>query len=358
MKILVTTTESLHGWEIETYLRPVFANVVLGAGAFSDLSASLTDFFGGRSSSYEKKLQTVKDNALNILKSKTSELGGNCILGLRVDMDQISGKNMQMFMITAYGTAVVAKSLNISKATGFSKEIDKTTIADKAALIELLSDIKKPDFKLKMDSLQFIVDSKSSDFKEYIFSNLKSYIAAVNPIDESYDQVVKLYTEYFSSIESADAITVLYSDIIAGTEAKILKKILEIIKLYDLVDYDYCIKMLSSDSLFIRKSALYILHCEKPFYIFEDIDKINTIIGLIDNSFPIRASLSTKKGFLSSNEKEIWVCECGKSNSIDDLYCSGCSNDKYGFKLNEVMPDKTLNVLNNKVLALKELFNA
>jgi uncharacterized protein YbjQ (UPF0145 family) len=44
-KILITTTESLHGWEIDTYLKPVFASVVIGANAFSDISASLTDVY-------------------------------------------------------------------------------------------------------------------------------------------------------------------------------------------------------------------------------------------------------------------------------------------------------------------------
>ncbi|WP_409049502.1 heavy metal-binding domain-containing protein [Sphingobacterium sp. BIGb0116] len=38
---------------------PIAANVVIGTTVFSDIGASYVDFFGGRSTSYEKKMQEM-----------------------------------------------------------------------------------------------------------------------------------------------------------------------------------------------------------------------------------------------------------------------------------------------------------
>ncbi|WP_293887903.1 MULTISPECIES: hypothetical protein [unclassified Sphingobacterium] len=38
---------------------PIAANVVIRTNVFSDIGASYVDFFGGRSNSYEKKVQEI-----------------------------------------------------------------------------------------------------------------------------------------------------------------------------------------------------------------------------------------------------------------------------------------------------------
>ncbi|WP_394353594.1 heavy metal-binding domain-containing protein [Sphingobacterium paramultivorum] len=38
---------------------PIAANVVIGSTVFSDIGASYVDFFGGRSTSYEKKKEEM-----------------------------------------------------------------------------------------------------------------------------------------------------------------------------------------------------------------------------------------------------------------------------------------------------------
>ncbi|MDB5131883.1 MAG: hypothetical protein JWR02_1632 [Mucilaginibacter sp.] len=357
-KILVTTTESLYGWEIESYLKPVFSNVVIGAGFLSDFSASFTDMFGGRSNSYERKLQSVNDSALQILQSKASELGANCIIGLKVNVHQISGKNIQMFMVSAYGTAVVAKSITTAKVTTSSKEIDKTTVADKAKLIELLNSFEKDDFKLTMEDLQLIVDNKSSEFKSFIYSKLKkralnNYGVEDDPLQ---NQIEKLYFEYFSVIDQAEATKVLYDALLNESDEKIRKKVLAIIKGYDLVDYNYCTKLLGSESIASKKLALEILTYDKPYYVSEDVNDLTNIITILESSFPVVATLSTKKGFLSSNEKEVWVCTCGKANSITDIHCNSCDKDQFSFRSDELTPNETIKNLNNVVLALKDVF--
>jgi uncharacterized protein YbjQ (UPF0145 family) len=355
-KILLSTTESLYGWEIETYLRPVFANVVVGAGFLSDFNASVTDFFGGRSNSYEKKLQNVNDSALNILMSKATELGANCILGLKVDMDQISGKNVQMFMVTAYGTAVVAKNLTQAKPVS-SKEVDKTTISDRAILIKLYNDSQDPNYKLTAEGLQAIIDSKSTVFKDYVFGKLKRHIQVNENEPQVFSDSRKLFAEYFANIDTEVAIKTLYDGLLNEDDEKILVHLAELIFRYDLVDYPKCKELIESESLSKKKAALKILMGDKSFYVQEDIQSLTNLISTIDLSFPIIVATSVKKGFLSANEKEVWTCVCGKTNSIDNRYCVSCVQSRYGFKQDELKPSDVVEFLNNKLSALKEFFN-
>ncbi|WP_088161843.1 heavy metal-binding domain-containing protein [Sphingobacterium sp. G1-14] len=54
--MIVTTTNSIEGREISRYNDP---HVVVGTTVFSDIGASYVDFFGGRSTGYEKKMQEM-----------------------------------------------------------------------------------------------------------------------------------------------------------------------------------------------------------------------------------------------------------------------------------------------------------
>lgn len=47
--MLVTTTNTLEGYTILSYQGIVNSEVIIGANVFKDFFASLTDFFGGRS---------------------------------------------------------------------------------------------------------------------------------------------------------------------------------------------------------------------------------------------------------------------------------------------------------------------
>ncbi len=105
--VLITTTDSLSGYKIEKYFGLVSCKVVVGTSFFKDLSAGITDMFGGRSKTFESELSKLENQALEKIKLDTKNLGGNAILGFRSDVDEISGKGMQMFMISMYGTAVL-----------------------------------------------------------------------------------------------------------------------------------------------------------------------------------------------------------------------------------------------------------
>jgi len=66
----------------------------------SEVFASFSDLFGGRSGAYRRQLESLYRDTTDDLLKQAQARGGNWLIGLRIDMDEVSGKGMQMFMIT------------------------------------------------------------------------------------------------------------------------------------------------------------------------------------------------------------------------------------------------------------------
>ena len=66
--------------------------------------AGFSDIFGGRSQSYRKQLASLQQEVVAELMLEGKRRGGNWVIGVRVDMDEISGQGKQMFMVTGIGT--------------------------------------------------------------------------------------------------------------------------------------------------------------------------------------------------------------------------------------------------------------
>ncbi len=104
--MIITTTSNIEGARITEYLDLVSVNVVIGTNFFSDWMASVTDIFGGKSSTYQRKLDDVYEEALKRLEKRASKLGADAVVGLKMDFGEVSGKEKSMFMVSAIGTAV------------------------------------------------------------------------------------------------------------------------------------------------------------------------------------------------------------------------------------------------------------
>ena len=105
-KVQLFTTPLIDGVTIEKYYGIVTANQVAGTGFFTDLTASFSDIFGGNSGAYRESMNGLYSDVTERLKMKAAELGANAIIGVSIDYDNISAKNMSMFMVSIQGTAV------------------------------------------------------------------------------------------------------------------------------------------------------------------------------------------------------------------------------------------------------------
>lgn len=104
--MILTTTHTIEGQPIREYKGIVTGETIIGANAIKDFMAGLTDFFGGRSSTYEKVLIEAKDTALAEMQQRAQVMGANAIVGIDLDYETV-GANGGMLMVTASGTAVV-----------------------------------------------------------------------------------------------------------------------------------------------------------------------------------------------------------------------------------------------------------
>lgn len=104
--MILSTTPTLEGHTIREYKGVVTGETIIGANVLKDFCAGLTDFFGGRSGSYEKVLIEAKDTSLQEMMNRASQMGANAVVGIDIDYETI-GASGSMLMVAVSGTAVV-----------------------------------------------------------------------------------------------------------------------------------------------------------------------------------------------------------------------------------------------------------
>ena len=109
--MIVTTTDTVQGAEIQAYLGIVTAEVVYGTNVLRDFFAGIRDVIGGRTGSYERVFEQGQREAIAELEKRAQRLGANAIIGIEVDTGTINvDQSGVLLLITAIGTAVKVRS--------------------------------------------------------------------------------------------------------------------------------------------------------------------------------------------------------------------------------------------------------
>ena len=103
--MILTTTPNVEGYPVKSYLGLVCGEVISGVDFVKDFTAGLTNFFGGRSGSYEKELIEAREQAVDEMAQRAAQMGANAIIGIDIDYE-VLGQGGNMLMVTAAGTAV------------------------------------------------------------------------------------------------------------------------------------------------------------------------------------------------------------------------------------------------------------
>lgn len=106
--MIITTTPSIEGKRIVEYRSVVFGEVIAGVNFAKDFMAGLSNFFGGRSATYEDELLQARTTALQELEQRARAAGANAVVGVDIDYEVLGADN-GMLMVTASGTAVVVE---------------------------------------------------------------------------------------------------------------------------------------------------------------------------------------------------------------------------------------------------------
>lgn len=113
--ILLSTTGVMPGYAVDEVHGLVTGHVVAGANAFKDLKGKFSDFFGGRSGTYEKVLEKYEITAVEIMTGKAAAVDANAIVGISFDYEVMSFDG-QMLMILCSGTAMKLRKLDAGSA--------------------------------------------------------------------------------------------------------------------------------------------------------------------------------------------------------------------------------------------------
>lgn len=108
--MLVSTTDHLQGFEITEYLGIVTGETISGANFVRDVMATVTDYVGGRSGTYEDILGRSRESAMQEMQDRARLMGADAIVGVSLDYETIGGKG-SMLMVTATGTAIKLRRL-------------------------------------------------------------------------------------------------------------------------------------------------------------------------------------------------------------------------------------------------------
>jgi uncharacterized protein YbjQ (UPF0145 family) len=351
--VKVTTTSGFDGVKIEEYLEPVTAHVVVGMNFFKDYFSGFTDFFGGKSRTYQNTLASINTEVINELRRKAYSIGGNCVLSLKIDNDEVSAQGKSMMMVTALGTA--AKADFSQKSIDITKEIKSNNISNE--YFNLLNQKKKyikesDDNTLTIDETfwEFVKRNSLNELSDFI---LDKYINLIETHQEYQKEDLTKFKnhilEYYSLIDSDKAIDCLYKKLQKELPIGVRNRIINIVTEAKLIDYVKIIQLIKHDAFFVKKIGVQLANSEKLNYEKTDIELLDELINLISSDFPPRGEKSTKKKALSSKEKEIWICECEKENNEENIFCSSCHKDIYGFTQNESKPEDVIRTLTDAV---------
>ena len=103
--MIITTTPTVEGRRITEYKGIVFGEVIAGVNVVKDIAANFSNFFGGRSGTYESELISAREQALYELEQRALQLNADAVVAVDVDYE-VLGSDNGMLMVTASGTAV------------------------------------------------------------------------------------------------------------------------------------------------------------------------------------------------------------------------------------------------------------
>jgi uncharacterized protein YbjQ (UPF0145 family) len=352
----VTTTSSIEGWQVDSYLGVVAIHLVAGTGIGADFLAGFSDLFGGRSGAYQKQLASLYDEAIGLLHRKAEQLGGNWIVGLKVDIDEVSGKGVQMFMVTAMGTAVRASALTQQPTRGATQ--GRAVAAEVQRMerrLQVADEVRGQKLTLDERTWEFIVDQRVEAAAPAVLSWM------VKAQDENSWQYVDASSKrralaFFQNLPPPVATRFLHEALCE--DARTAMAAIGIMRDLGLVSLEICLQALRSTNLDLRRRIVQVLVAHQQSYGEGDATLMSQLIRELPRAFPDGPDVIQGRGLLGGR-KERWICEfCGHRNDLGLNRCGKCDRDTQGFLRTDITPEKAAAILAERRRALSALLEA
>ncbi|MCS4191262.1 uncharacterized protein YbjQ (UPF0145 family) [Salinibacter ruber] len=360
--IITSATPRLEGQEVQEYLGPVSSHLVAGTNIFSDIAASFSDLFGGRSKSYRKQLEKINEEVIGQLKEKAANRGANALVGLQIDNDQISGQNKEMFMVTASATAVRVESRSEPSPKREAEKEEPITANEmnvEEKTVRLRRKHENGTLQLSDENWRFLIENRVSDFAGIAQDTVTGSLEAsgVTPRQRTH---LNNGPDYFLSLSDKKAKEHLY-EMTAHDNLEVADWAIGVLEEGNMLDLSQVEALLGEDFYSGQKPALEILtRVDKSYYEQSDIPRLEALKLQIERSFGKRAEVFEveKSGTFSSGTEKVWQIKEGARNSMDRDYCSETGLDMYGFGKTETKPEEAIQALETKVSALHRRFSS
>jgi uncharacterized protein YbjQ (UPF0145 family) len=322
---LITTTSIAEGWTIEAHLAPLSAHVVAGTNIFSDLMASLSDVFGGRSRTYQNQLASIHDEAVMLLVKRAKARGANGIIGVSIDHSDISGQGKSMFMVTAYGTAVRATPVKPIPARNHADFVLDIEVEAQFKRRRLVRKVSKGE-GLADDEWEFVAQHNLVDVITTLFDVLEA--RGSQPVNETLTKASRKAVRASTAMDAELLARTVYP-VLSSSTSSVVELAMAIIKENSLVRYDEADRLLSSGRLSDRLNALRVLDNLAPSYTAHDVKVLTEIANRVVSAFPAAHPEQVRGMF---GEKEVWRCVCGGFTAASVTTCSRCRRDSRGIE--------------------------
>lgn len=318
-RFIITTTDTIENCPIKKYIDTICSNIVIGTNIFSDFAASFTDFFGGRSDSYKRKLEIIYNEASKELKQKAINLGANAIVGFKVDFDEISGKDKSMFMVSVSGTAcIIEKNEENTQEENTHSQISSMELQKEVQRRYIVSQIKSGS-SIYGGWVEFLLENPQT---EIIESLINRYLS----LDINYNaEEVANIKQIISVIPANNIIPFVYKH----SEHKKIRDLINKYYLFDSGSIYETIKERIHDGIAL-------LSATKEYYNANDLQGMKKILEYLNN-LPNTGNIeSVKGGLFSKSNEEKFVCENGHKNPSDSLFCEKCGINIKGLSEDEM----------------------
>jgi len=108
-KLIVTTGNDVHGYEIEEYLGVVRGIVVRATSITQGIRGAFKSIVGGNVEAYEEVCEAARQDAFKRMARQAKEIGADAIIAMRYDATEFQQGTTE---VLAYGTAVTLRKVH------------------------------------------------------------------------------------------------------------------------------------------------------------------------------------------------------------------------------------------------------
>ncbi len=334
--MLLTTTSSLAGVEIEEHLGIVHAHEALGTGLVTDLAAGIADVFGLRGSGYERTVQMGTRYVLDALERAACSRGANAVIAIRVDHELVSTSNS--VLVSAMGTAVRVRRSRDEPVPRVSPE----RMALEVRRMALLRAAHAGQLRFDDDELAVMRWTRAAELLPYVICEIGTPRAGVGAmVSPALPAQPGQATAYLQSLPAALVSEHLHAAVAAAPLERV-RPLVEMVHFLRLVDLRGCAAMLASERLELRKRALALLLGDAPSYSPSDATTLEELMLSISGAFPERGTRVDERR---------WRCPCGGDNKAE--YCRSCWLDLRGFREDEPRPEPVAQLVRDRLSVLR-----